>query len=327
MTTVTTQTEAPPIQVRGLAKTYRLGFWMNRRVQALQGLDLTVQPGQVYGLLGPNGAGKSTTIKILMNLVYPTAGEARVFGLVPTDRRARRLVGFLPENPAPYEYLNGTEFVTLAGRLAGLSGADLDGRVTEVIAAVGMDRAAKLQIRRYSKGMIQRIALAQALVNRPRLLILDEPTSGLDPVGRRQMRDLILQERHKGTTILFCSHIIPDVEALCDRVVVLVGGKQVREGSVRDLLTAQVPAVELTVEGMSLEAVGALGHKLELSQPLGENRLLVRVADVDAQPLLRKVLEKGGRVTQLSPAKFSLEDLFLKALAEAGTTNVGSEIL
>jgi len=319
--------DAPPIEVKGLSKTYRLGFWFTRQVRALQGLDLTIQSGQVYGLLGPNGAGKSTTIKILMNLVYPTTGVARVFGLPPSDPTARRLVGFLPENPAPYEYLNGLEFVTLAGRLGGMGGHALDQRAKEVIASVGMERAAKLQIRRYSKGMLQRIALAQALVTSPKLLVLDEPTSGLDPVGRRQMRDLILQERHKGTTILFCSHIIPDVEALCDRVVVLVGGKQVREGSVQELLTAQVPLMELTMEGLKLDAVTALGHKLEYSQQLGENRLLVRVSDAEAQPLLRKVLEKGARVTQVQPARFSLEDLFLSALAEAGNNTVGGEIL
>jgi ABC-2 type transport system ATP-binding protein len=317
--------ETLAIETRDLSKTYRLGFWMNKRVLALQGLSLAIQPGQVYGLLGPNGAGKSTTIKILMNLVQATSGVARIFGHEPTAKEARRNVGFLPENPAPYEYLTGEEFVRLAGQLVGLSGHELDQRVKEVLGAVGMSRTAGLQIRRYSKGMVQRIGLAQAIVGRPKLLILDEPTSGLDPVGRREIRDLILQERERGTTVLFCTHIIPDVEALCNRVAVLVNGKLAREGSVQELLTTQVPVVELIVEGLGPDAVRGLGHPLEQVQDL-TNRVLVRASDAHVQPLLKSVLNAGGRVAQLQPARFSLEDLFLQAMSEAKHGTVGGEI-
>jgi ABC-2 type transport system ATP-binding protein len=318
--------DAPPIHAEGLSKTYKVGFWLNRTVRALQGLDLHVGNGQIYGLLGPNGAGKSTTIKILMNLVGASSGTARLFGH-PVDRAAtRRLVGFLPENPAPYEYLTGREFVTLAARLSGLSGQDLDVRVKEVLGAVEMGSAERLQIRRYSKGMVQRVALAQALVGRPKLLILDEPTSGLDPLGRRQMRDLILAERERGTTVLFCSHIIPDVEALCDRLAVLVGGRRVREGSVQELVSAQVPTVELVVEGLTAEQVRGLGVALESVQAL-DGRVLAQIADVDSQRMLGKVLGAGGRVGRLQPARFSLEQLFMDALKESGrSTSVGGEI-
>lgn len=318
--------DAPlPIEIRDLSKTYRLGFFMNRQVRALQSLDLQLQPGQVYGLLGPNGAGKSTTIKILLNLVQATSGEARLFGLPPQDREARRRVGYVPENPAPYEYLTGREFVTLSGRLSGMSGKELDARVEEVLGMVQMTRTASLQIRRYSKGMVQRVALAQALVARPALLILDEPTSGLDPVGRRQIRDLILEERHRGTTVLFCTHIIPDVETLCDRVAVLVGGRRVREGSVRELVSSQTTHMEMTVEGLPLEHIQTWGFALERAQDL-EQRVLLRVRDADAQALLKRVLEAHGRVTQLQPTRFSLEDLFLRALEEARQGPVGGEI-
>jgi ABC-2 type transport system ATP-binding protein len=279
----------------------------------------------VYGLLGPNGAGKSTTIKILMNLVRASTGEARLFGLPPEHKEARRRVGYVPENPSPYEYLTGREFVTLSGRLSGMSGKELDDRVSEVLGMVQMERAASLQIRRYSKGMVQRVALAQALVTRPSLLILDEPTSGLDPVGRRQIRDLILEERQRGTTILFCTHIIPDVESLCERVAVLVGGRRVREGSVAELLSAETTQVELTVEGVTVEGVQALGVPLESSQAL-DSRVLLRVRESDSQPLLKKLLETGARVTKLQPARFSLEDLFLRALEEARQGPVGGEI-
>ncbi|TQF15462.1 ABC transporter ATP-binding protein [Myxococcus llanfairpwllgwyngyllgogerychwyrndrobwllllantysiliogogogochensis] len=318
--------DAPPIQVRGLSKTYKVGFWFNRTVRALQGLDLEVGAGQIYGLLGPNGAGKSTTIKILMNLVRPSSGNALLFGQ-PVDKAAtRRLVGFLPENPAPYEYLTGREFVTLAGQLCGLSGHELDVRVKEVLGSVEMGAAEKLQIRRYSKGMVQRVALAQALVARPKMLILDEPTSGLDPVGRRQMRDLILAERDRGTTVLFCSHIIPDVEALCDRLAVLVGGRRVREGSVRELLSTQVPTVEMVVEGLPLEQVKSLGVALESTQSL-DGRVRVQVPDAQSQKMLSQVLAAGGRVNSLQAAQFSLEQLFMDALKDSGrTTSVGGEI-
>jgi ABC-2 type transport system ATP-binding protein len=231
----------------------------------------------------------------------------------------------VPENPAPYEYLTGREFVTLAGRLAGMSGKELDDRVSEVLGMVEMERAANLQIRRYSKGMVQRVALAQGLVTRPSLLILDEPTSGLDPVGRRQIRDLILEERQRGTTILFCTHIIPDVEALCERVAVLVGGRRVREGSVAELLSSGTTQVEMTVEGLTPESIQALGVSLESSQSL-EGRVLLRVREAEAQPLLKKLLEAGGRVAKLQPARFSLEDLFLRALEEARQGPVGGEI-
>ncbi|MFB1482906.1 ABC transporter ATP-binding protein [Corallococcus sp. RDP092CA] len=318
--------DAPPILAQGLAKTYKVGFWFNRTVRALQSLDLQVGAGQIYGLLGPNGAGKSTTIKILMNLVRPSSGVARIFGQPVDESSTRRLVGFLPENPAPYEYLTGREFVTLAGQLAGLSGHELDVRVKEVLGAVEMAGAEKLQIRRYSKGMVQRVALAQALVSRPKLLILDEPTSGLDPLGRRQMRDLILAEREKGTTVLFCSHIIPDVESLCDRLAVLVGGRLVREGSVRELVSAQVPTVEVVVEGMAPDAVKGLGVPLESLQAL-DGRVLLQVSDVDTQRLLSGVLGAGGRVNQVQPARFSLEQLFMNALKESGrASTVGGEI-
>ncbi|QSQ13524.1 ABC transporter ATP-binding protein [Myxococcus landrumensis] len=318
--------DAPPIQVRGLSKTYKVGFWFNRTVRALQGLDLEVGAGQIYGLLGPNGAGKSTTIKILMNLVRPSSGTATLFGQ-PVDRAStRRLVGFLPENPAPYEYLTGREFVTLAGQLCGMSGHELDLRVKEVLGAVEMGAAEKLQIRRYSKGMVQRVALAQALVAKPKMLILDEPTSGLDPVGRRQMRDLILAERERGTTVLFCSHIIPDVEALCDRLAVLVGGRRVREGSVRELVSAQVPTVEMVIEGLKPEQVKTMGQDLTTTQSL-DGRVRVQVPDAQSQRMLSQVLAAGGRVNSLQAAQFSLEQLFMDALKDSGrATSVGGEI-
>ncbi len=325
MTVASAPDASLPVSIRGLSKTYRVGFFLNKQVKALQGLDLEIAPGQVYGLLGPNGAGKSTTIKILMGLVRASQGQALLFGEPPDRPQVRRQVGFLPENPSLYEYLTGREFVTLAGRIFGLSGQELDQRVERVLGEVGMGRASDLQIRRYSKGMVQRTALAQALISGPRLLVLDEPTSGLDPLGRRQMRDLILAEREKGTTILFCTHIISDVESLCDRVVVLVGGRRVQEGSVQELVSAKAPSVEMVVHGLPLEQLQALGFTYEQAQQL-DSRVLLRVPDADSHGLLQAVISKGGRVSRMQPARFSLEELFLDAMKQAGGQTVGGEI-
>ncbi len=315
-----------PVEIRGLSKTYTLGFFFNRRVKALQGLDLTIEAGQVYGLVGPNGAGKSTTIKILMNLVKASGGDAKLFGRPVHDANVRRLVGFLPENPAPYAYLTGREFLVFAGRLAGLSGEELDRRVGEVLGQVEMVQAQKLQSRRYSKGMVQRIALAQALIARPKLLILDEPTSGLDPVGRRLMRDIILAQRDAGATVLLCSHIIPDVEALSQRIAVLVGGRRVREGTVSDLLGGHdATMMELVVEGVSEAQLLECGLKREALQRIDE-RWLVKTPEGSGQALLKSVMAAGGRVSRFQPTRFGLEDLFLETVKEAGSRTVGGDI-
>jgi ABC-2 type transport system ATP-binding protein len=323
-TAVAANSTDTPIVVAGLQKTYRVGFWLSKKVRALQGIDFQVQPGQIYGLLGPNGAGKSTTIKVLLNLVQASAGTASLFGRSPKDPEVRRLVGFVPENPSPYEYLTGREFLSLSARLAGIDGQAVNKRVDEVLSVVEMADAAKLQIRRYSKGMVQRVALAQALIAQPKLLVLDEPTSGLDPLGRRQIRDIILSERARGTAVLFCSHIIPDVEALCDRVAVLVGGKVVREGTVQELLGSQVSLFELVVEGASEARVRTLCPQVD-SVHAFEGRLMVKVPEAQGQGLLKSLLEEGARVTRFGPSRSGLEDEFMRALKEAGR-HVGAEM-
>jgi len=312
-----------PIKAASLSKTYAVGFTRTRRVNALRSLDLAVEPGTVYGLLGPNGAGKSTTIKILLDLVKPSSGAAELFGRPVSDRNARVDVGYVPENPAPYEYLTGNEFVRLCGQLIGLSGHELDIRADQILQRVGLDRARSLQIRRYSKGMIQRVALAQALIGRPRLLILDEPTSGLDPVGRREIRDLILEVRDQGVTILFCTHIIPDVEAVCDRVAVLVAGQKVKEGGVRELVSKEADLVEITVGGSP--ALESLPVAPEQARRLPD-RILLTYRENQVDHVLRDVLASGGHVIGVQQVRFTLEDLFLKLLAESGAPTVGSEI-
>ncbi|MDP1829071.1 MAG: ABC transporter ATP-binding protein [Archangium sp.] len=314
----------PAIQVEGLSKQYTIGSFRRRQVQALRDLSLTVEPGVVYGLLGPNGAGKSTTIKILLDLVRPTGGVARVFGHAPDSVHARAQMGFLPENPAPYEYLTGRELVHLSGQLNGLGGADLKGRVGRVLERVGMSGAADLQVRRYSKGMIQRVALAQALVTDPKLLVLDEPTSGLDVLGRQLVREIVLEQRRLGTTVLFCSHIIPDVESLCDRVAVIIAGRLVREGTVVSLLRNDEAVLEATVEEAGDEVLAALKGKLQSVEQL-EGRHVLRFDRQYDREVLGALLASGARLTQLRRTQVSLEELFLKAVQESGQ-RVGSEI-
>lgn len=309
------------IEMEGLEKSYRIGFFKTQTVRALRGLSLKVEPGQVYGLIGPNGAGKSTAIKILLNLVRPTAGRARIFGKEGSDRESRRDLGFVPENPAPYEHLTGAEFVELTARLGGLSGADLKKRVGEALERVNMTRPAALRVRRYSKGMTQRIVIAAALACQPKIMVLDEPTSGLDPVGRRLVRDLIFEERKKGTTILFCTHIISDVEAVCDRLSVLLAGQVVKEGTVGELLSGQSPKVEVTVDNIPADALGPV----EVLSTVG-TRSMVRLLENELTPFIQAVLSKQGQVLRVVPARYSLEDVFMEALEKSGRNTVGGMI-
>ncbi len=310
------------VSVENLTKIYTLDLLKGRRrVVALEGLTLSIGEGHVMGVLGPNGAGKSTAIKLLLNLIRPSSGTARVFGLDPSSAEARRHVGYLPENPAPYEYLTGEEFVRFAGSLSGLVGPELTRRVRAVLEQVQMDRFTGVQIRRFSKGMTQRIALAQALVSSPRLLILDEPTSGLDVLGRQLIRDIIVAEKKKGTTVLLCSHIIPDVEALAEDVAILIGGKLVRAGPVSEMLSAEGSHVELVFEGVDAERLAAL--KPEVIQ--AGRRLILRTAAADARALIEAAHQAQGQLISMQPIRNSLEDTFLEAVRNS-QNKVGSTI-
>jgi ABC-2 type transport system ATP-binding protein len=309
------------IETEKLEKTYRIGFFGAQTVRALRGLSLKIEPGQVYGLIGPNGAGKSTTIKILLNLVQPSVGSSRIMGVDSRDNKSRVPVGFVPENPAPHEYLTGREFVELSAKLARVPGRELKQRVGEALERVGMQRAADLRIRRYSKGMTQRAVLAAALVSQPKVMILDEPTSGLDPIGRRLVRDLIFEERKRGTTILFCTHIISDVEAVCDRLSVLLAGQCIREGTVTELLSGQSPKMEVTLDGYTPTAAPSV----EVVSTVG-GRTLLRIPEADLSPFMSQVLAQNGRILRVAPAQYSLEEVFIKALESSGGNTVGGVI-
>ncbi len=305
------------IRVDGLRKVFRQGLLM-RRVEAVKGISFEVRQGDVFGFLGPNGAGKTTTIKMLTGLIAPTEGSATLFGDPIPSARAMARIGFLPENPYVYPYLTPTEFVEMCGRLSGLKGKAVRDRTRQVLDRVGILYAADRPVRRLSKGMLQRTGLAAALVADPELLVLDEPMSGLDPVGRKEVRDLILDERKKGRTIFFSTHILSDVETMCDRVAILRRGEVVVSGKLDTLLRRDVQRVEVVLAGASEKFEQECGFDTERAP----DRLLVRLdGRTRLHELLAKVLEAGVEVIEVTTHQETLEDLFVREAIDgtAGT--------
>jgi ABC-2 type transport system ATP-binding protein len=305
------------IRVEGLHKVFRQGFWM-RRVEAVRGISFSVERGDIFGFLGPNGAGKTTTIKILTGLIAPTGGEATLFGERVPSARARQRLGFMPENPYVYPYLTPTEFVEMCGRLSGLRGAALRDRTRRVLDAVGILYARDRAVRRLSKGMLQRTGLAAALVADPELLILDEPMSGLDPVGRKEVRDLIVDERRQGRTIFFSTHILSDVETLCDRVAILRQGRVVVSGKLAELLRRDVQRtlVVLDAADAAFEA-RAQGAGLE-ARRIGGRLVIEVVGRSGVNDVLAMALAAGASVAEVTPKHETLEDLFVRQAIASG---------
>ena len=301
------------IELRELKKSFRLDLKVGRR-QALNSLSLNVKPGEIYGFLGPNGAGKTTSIKILVSLLRPDSGFARIFGLDPSRDETRTRIGFLPESPVFYDQLTGREFLVFCGKLCGLRGADLGARAAHLLEEVGLSHAADLQIRRYSKGMNQRVGIAQALLHDPELVILDEPMSGLDPIGRAEVRDLILGLKKRGKTVFFSTHIIPDVEMICDRIGLINHGRMVAEGSVSELLDSkEARPIEVLVENVSGSIDGGLAA--EVSTIGGQTLYLVN-SDEALHRFVAAVLERRGRLVSVSPRREGLENLVVRLLEQ-----------
>ncbi len=314
-TTSTLTTVSTLIRVTGLRKEFRQGFFM-RRVLAVKGVSFEVASGEIFGFLGPNGAGKTTTIKMLTGLISATGGEATLFGDPVPSPRALRRVGFLPENPYVYPYLSPTEFVELCARLSGLSARAARDRTRQVLDQVGVLYAADRPVRRLSKGMLQRTGLAAALVSDPELLILDEPMSGLDPVGRKEVRDLILDERKNGRTIFFSTHILSDVESMCDRVAILRRGEVVVSGRLSELLRKDVRRTDLSLLGANEVFAGeceAAGHAVRRLGP----RLVVEIeGEAKVAGILLRALELGATVSEVTQRQETLEDLFVREAIE-----------
>ncbi len=299
------------IELVNLEKQFTLNLGVRRR-RALDRLSLSVSRGEIYGFLGPNGAGKTTSIKILTSLLRQDAGEARVFGTDPSMESTRRMLGFLPESPVFYDHLTGREFLRLCGKLCGMARATIKKRSDELLERVGLAHAGNLQVRRYSKGMNQRLGIAQAILHEPQLVILDEPMSGLDPMGRADVRDLIVELRNSGKTIFFSTHIIPDVEVICDRIGLVNHGRMIAEGGVHALLdAAKSKTTEVLVTG--LPASFAVSAAQEAAAAGGQRLFLVESEDALSQ-LIQRVMAEQARIVSVTPRRESLEDLVVRML-------------
>lgn len=302
-------TEPAAIDIRGLRKEY------GSRV-ALRGLDLSVRPGEVFGFLGPNGAGKTTTIKILTGLVSATAGSATIFGMPASDAAARRRIGYLPENFRFHDWLTGKELLEFHGRLAGLPAAARKARIPEVLALVGLSDRGNDRLRGYSKGMTQRIGIAQALIHRPDLVLLDEPTSALDPLGRREVRDIIRLLRDEGVTVFLNSHLLGEVEQVCDRLAIVDRGAVVWSGRLGDI--ARQSQIRLTVDRIDERLFGTIGT-FGVAERTDERSLVLEVEDVDVAPKVAAALiQCGYELFELTPTQRSLEDVFVGLVSGSG---------
>jgi ABC-2 type transport system ATP-binding protein len=310
------------LEILGLEKKYEVGFLRKTEKVALKPFQLAVEEGEIFGYLGPNGAGKTTTLKLLMGLIFPSGGSARLFGRDWREPETKVQIGFLPEQPYFYDYLTPTELLEYYGRLSGMEWGDLDRRVPEVLDRVGMTKAARTQLRKFSKGMLQRIGIAQAIVHDPKLVILDEPMSGLDPMGRLEVRDLIQSLKDEGKTVFFSTHILSDAETLCDRVAVLNEGDLRAVGVVADL-TAQVGGnVEVVWQGGKAKAaVDALGAETRVTANLV--RAVLPEGKLDAA--IDAIRRSGERLVSVTPVRATLEDYFLQKLGRKAAEEVAAQ--
>jgi ABC-2 type transport system ATP-binding protein len=309
----------PAIRIEQLTKDYAVGFWRKRPYRALDGLSLEIAPGEVFGFLGPNGAGKTTTLKLLLQLIFPSSGHAEILGQPVGHVATRHRIGYLPENPYFYDYLTAEELLTYFARLFGYSGADLTKRVGHLLDRVGLRAERRLQLRKFSKGMIQRVGVAQALINDPEVVFLDEPMSGLDPLGRRDVRSLILELRDQGRTVFFSSHILSDAEALCSRVGVVARGRLAAVGRLTDILAFQIRGWELVVSNVTPEALARIAPALRRSTEIAHGRYSLELpAEPPPDRVLAELVASGAHPVSLNPVRDTLEDFFVKRVAEAG---------
>jgi ABC-2 type transport system ATP-binding protein len=302
------------VRVCGLVKDFRPGLGL-RRKRVLHGISFGVREGEIFGFVGPNGAGKTTTLKILMGLIRPTGGRATILGHDVRETAFRRHVGFLPENPYFYEYLTGREILDFYARLSGLPRALRADRLAALLEQVGLSHAADARLRTYSKGMLQRVGIAQALVHDPDVVFLDEPMSGLDPIGRKEIRDLILRLRSEGKTVFMNTHILSDVELVCDRVAIIARGRIVHEGEIDAFLGSDERETDIVFGRLAVDLATALEERFGAQlRPVGD-RVEVRVREKDVDAVLQTALESKASVVSITPQRVSLESVFLSAVA------------
>jgi ABC-2 type transport system ATP-binding protein len=306
------------IATEDLTKDYAVGFWRPRPYRALDRLTLDVRTGEVFGFLGPNGAGKTTTLKLLMQLVFPTSGRAEILGRPVGDVAVRRRIGYLAENPYFYDYLTAEELLRYFAGLFGFSAADGRARAARFLDEVGIGAERRLQLRKFSKGMLQRVGIAQALINEPEIVFLDEPMSGLDPLGRREVRALILRLRDEGRTIFFSSHILADAEALCSRVAIVAGGRLTAAGLLGDLLAFDVRGWELVVSQVSQAVLERVRPEVRRATQIAEGRYALEIApDTAPERVLANLTAAGAQLVSLNPMRETLEDLFVRQVEKS----------
>jgi ABC-2 type transport system ATP-binding protein len=310
------------IEILGLQKTYRVGFWRKRPKHALRSLNLSVEEGEIFGFLGPNGAGKTTTLKLLMGLVFPTAGSARILGKEIGDPEIRTQVGFLPEQPYFYDYLTARELLEYYARLSQVPAVGRSRRIEEMLNRVGLRDAANVQLRKFSKGMLQRVGIAQAILHSPKVVFLDEPMSGLDPMGRREVRDLMEQLKHEGKTVFFSTHILSDAEALCDRVAIIQLGELQALGRIADLTAGVQGQIEMVWQGTQIPAgLKALGAECHVA---GETVRAV-LAEGNQDSAIDILRREHLRLVSVVPVRASLEDYFVQRVTPNHATAGGGQ--
>jgi len=305
------------IEINGLEKTYSVGFWRKRPKCALKPLHLSVEEGEIFGFLGPNGAGKTTTLKMLMGLVFPTGGSARILGMDINDPQMKAQIGFLPEQPYFYDYLTAHELLDYYGRLSGVPGKELPPRIVKVLERVGLKDIRGVQLRKFSKGMLQRVGIAQAILHEPKIVFFDEPMSGLDPMGRREVRDLMEQLKHEGKTVFFSTHILSDAEALCDRVAVIHQGELRAVGAVAELTSGVQGEIEVVWQGTTVPAsIKALGAECHVTGDTVRAVLSEESQDLALDALRRERLH----MISLVPVRTTLEQYFVEKLKRSEKT-------
>ena len=306
------------IRTESLTKHYTFGYWRPRPYLALDGLTLQVGQGEVFGFLGPNGAGKTTTLKLLMQLIYPTSGRAEILGKPVGDTGVKRRIGYLPEQPYFYDYLTAQELLEYFAALFGYAPAERRARAARLLDEVGIGAERRLQLRKFSKGMLQRVGIAQALINDPEVVFLDEPMSGLDPLGRREIRHLILRLRDQGCTVFFSSHVLADAEALCSRVAILVNGHLATAGKLSDILAFKIRGWELVVSDLTdaaLQQAQRQGHVTGTTR-LGESRYALELPLTPApEQILADLVAQGAQLVTLNPLRDTLEDVFVRQVS------------
>jgi len=301
------------IEINNLTKDYEIGFWRKRKVRALDGLSLSIDGGQIFGFLGANGAGKTTTLKLLMRLIFPTEGSAQILGHDIRDVSMHQRIGYLPENPYFYDYLTAREFLDYCAQIFGYSAATRRKRGADLLARVKLDEKRwDTQLRKFSKGMLQRVGLAQSLVNDPEIVFLDEPMSGLDPVGRREVRDLIAELRDEGKTVFMCSHILSDIEVLCDRVAILKKGRLAQVGYLDELRRKTEDPNRMEVMTTGTDAESLRKHLPEADIAPTPRGLRIEVtSEAEIENVITALRKVGGKIVSVQPVKQSLEELFL----------------